>query len=106
MSRGLGWLQREILETLDKARPGVYYEQLGIYDVGRTKVHLAKKLGRMGWNDHAHQPCVQPAFQASFSRAMRTLVDRGLLIRVTLPSSSAWNQGRQLRYVRRPPAAQ
>jgi hypothetical protein len=70
MSRGLGTLQRAILEALPTAE--VY---LGVYDLRAVKFTLAKQWGAWdGWN-------LDSSFEASFSRAVRTLITRGYVQR-------------------------
>jgi hypothetical protein len=65
MSRGLGKLQREIMERLDHAetRPGS-----NAYDLRRLRRVIAgEEYGKNG------------AFQASFCRAVHGLINRGIL---------------------------
>ncbi len=118
MSRGLGRLQREILDTLDDAKQETvsyrggynhlalgrevlaagrsrfdedFYRRLGIvvrdhgrkarlpegvYDLAASRQHLRQAApGRVD-----HGGGATPAFQAAFSRAVRGLVQRGLLV--------------------------
>jgi hypothetical protein len=94
MSKGLGQLQREILAAIDKYRndpqlcwrggevvpSGAVYAvaagvefQLpdGVFDIRGIARFVGKKLNRS-----------DAAFQASYSRAVRQLVHRGLLVAV------------------------
>jgi hypothetical protein len=70
MSRGLGKLQRAILEVL----PDHTADYCDVYDVRAIKWALAYRWGAV-YRDW----CISAEFEASFSRAMRTLVKRGLL---------------------------
>jgi hypothetical protein len=72
MSRGLGSLQRAILEVL----PDHPADYIGVYDVRAMKWTLARRWGAV-YGDW----CISAEFEASFSRAMRTLVTRGLIQR-------------------------
>lgn len=68
MSRGLGKLQRAILEALDAdSTPG------GVYNWSAIRAAVAKQVGGYG------RYGMTSAFEASFSRAMRTLSQRGLV---------------------------
>jgi hypothetical protein len=106
MSRGLGKLQREILETLDDAKR--HFGEDYSYHGGFTKFGIAARWKLPGWVVHrgaafrlgeamydlrascrylAHRHdaldrgrWLDPRFQASFSRAVRSLVKRGLLV--------------------------
>jgi hypothetical protein len=87
MSRGLGALQREILAALNEEH---WYSQIirtydgrVIYDLLAVKNTLAQGKGR---TDRLYVPELQAvyvwhtgAFTAAFSRAIRTLVSRGVL---------------------------
>jgi hypothetical protein len=112
MTREIGWLQREILETLEDAkaapvwykggrahvpyadRPGIDWEpgwvMAGgssvrlpdrVYDLRASCRFLAERHGKTHTSrEERHPPTwVDTAFQASFSRAVRTLVRRGAL---------------------------
>jgi hypothetical protein len=72
MSRGLGKLQRAILEVLPD-HPADYAE---VYDLRAIKWTLAYRWGAV-YRDW----CIDAAFEAAFSRAVRTLVTRRLLRR-------------------------
>ena len=97
MSRGLGWLQREIIDTLEEAKQQTtrykgagYYGGYGpgwikcrgidieladhVYDLRASMIYLARKHNRI-----SHCSYAESAFQASFSRAVRGLTKRGLL---------------------------
>jgi hypothetical protein len=105
MSRGLGTMQRRILETLDEARAampryagvdwspvrsrqdGIRYEWIvlgqtrvklpqGIYDLRCSARYLAEVDG------HCFGGHPTLAFTATFSRAVRGLLDRGQLFRL------------------------
>jgi hypothetical protein len=65
MSRGLGKLQRAILEALPTTE--IY---AGVYDLSALKRALAEPGS-----------CYTASFEAAFSRAVRTLMARGLLQR-------------------------
>jgi hypothetical protein len=104
MSRGLGKLQREIIETLEEAKQhfsDVFYRGGGslatyrcshglgwvimgkshfriaddIYDLRASSLHLAERHDAFRFG-------IEPKFQAAFSRAARTLVARGRLLPV------------------------
>jgi hypothetical protein len=70
MSPGLGTLQRAILEALPTAE--VY---IGVYDVRRLKREVADQ-----WNAW-YGAYLTASFEASFSRAVRTLIARGYVER-------------------------
>ena len=79
MSRGLGKLQRAILDALP-AHEHTNYP--GVYNLFRLRVALAQEWGktyeyrkRYGGTGIA----VDSSFAACFSRAVRTLMERGLL---------------------------
>ena len=95
MSRGLGWLQVEILATLEEAK-GFYRSYCGghwdvptwsyprggrvlladgMYDLRTSCKYLARKHGRL----QACPAFISEVFQSAFSRAVRTLVSRGKL---------------------------
>ena len=91
MSSGIGWLQREILETLDDAKSsGVHYQggnhfwmkpgsvvsrgrewqmPADVYDLRASLKFLAKKHGAI-----THCDFVAEAFRCAFSRAVRRLI--------------------------------
>ena len=88
MSRGLGAIQREILDTLDEARlkylgPNGYTWYLNcyvslrpdVYDMRATADYLMRLRG-MNWHEGP--------FQASLSRAIHSLVKRGILTRLRM----------------------
>jgi hypothetical protein len=78
MSRGLGSLQREILATLNQDHEADFVsdDYHAVYDLLAVKRTLAaRRQGRLCQLD------CSPAFEASFSRAIRMLVTRGLLRR-------------------------
>jgi hypothetical protein len=89
MSRGLGSMQREIMAELD-ARPPIYSgewrgEQWDVFDLTPVRDEIARRRGAL----HAMQKYygkrpyyIDGGLEASFSRALRRLVNRGLLIRV------------------------
>jgi len=117
MSRGLGRMQRDILDTLDEAKAAALpYQGRSIllthpepgwvshrgqrfrmdgdcYDLRASLRFLAHRAGQT----YAPEAYVCGAFQSSFSRAARGLLARGLL--------TATNRGhsRHVRFVRRPP---
>jgi hypothetical protein len=72
MSRGLGKLQRAILEVL----PNHTADYADVYDLRAIKWALAYRCGAV-----YHDWCINGEFEASFSRAVCTLVKRGLLQR-------------------------
>lgn len=97
MSKGLGWLQHEIINTLEEAkqetrsyRGAGYYGGKGpgwvkcrginaelapgVYDLRASALYLAKKH-----NGISHANYIDSTFQASFSRAVRGLIDRGII---------------------------
>jgi hypothetical protein len=97
MSRGLGWLQRAIIDTLDQAKQETeYYNGAGyygfrgpgwvkcrdvdvklaahVYDLRASAKYLAKKH-----NGISHANYIDTVFQASFSRAVKGLIDRGII---------------------------
>ena len=86
MSRGLGKLQREILRTLNKDHEAdfVSHDFRTVYDLLAVKMTLvARDKAR---TDRLYVPELRAvyiwhtgAFTAAFSRAIRTLVKRGLL---------------------------
>jgi hypothetical protein len=88
MSRGLGRLQREILAALDADHEAnfVSYDGRPVYDMLAVKETLAARgPGRIC---RLYVPELQAiyrwrsgAFEASFSRAIHTLVQRGILRR-------------------------
>jgi hypothetical protein len=130
MSRGLGWLQREILDTLDvaatgpgagtDARPrGVSVEGLwvtvpdDVYDMRASCYYLATRHQQTVYDIISQKRCVRAAFQTSFSRAVKTLIVRGHLAwcdpwgRAYEPWWILLPHRRQHRFVRRPdPTAQ
>jgi hypothetical protein len=88
MSRGLGALQREILAALDEDHQAdfVSYDHRTVYDLLAVKETLAARgHGRLCRMYVPEIPELyvwrSGAFEASFSRAIRTLVTRGLLRR-------------------------
>jgi hypothetical protein len=88
MSRGLGSLQREILAALDEAHEADFrsYDGRTVYDLLAVKETLAAGgQGRLRqlWVPEIPELLVwrSGAFEASFSRAIRALVKRGLLRR-------------------------
>jgi hypothetical protein len=92
MSRGFGALQREILETLDEDHLAEYvtYDRRPIYNLLAVKATLAQVKGR---TDRLYVPELQAvyvwhtgAFTAAFSRAIRTLIKRGVLRAQYLPT--------------------
>lgn len=117
--QGLGRLQREILETLEQAKKdqrhyhgkgnwwdkeigGVYCRGRNvilaedIYDLRGTMKYLARKLGKF-----SHCSYVSPCFEASFSRAIRGLIQKGYLTKqdYLLPDGSFFTGYRQIRFV-------
>ena len=101
MSRGLGWLQGEILATLEEAKETYRNYCGGNWDVppwsyprgGRVcladGVYDLRVSGRFLWKKHRkaiHANLQTEAFQAAFSRANRTLVSRGQLQPLSLVS--------------------
>jgi hypothetical protein len=93
MSKGLGWLQQEILNSLSQAKnTESFYTGKGfwgdgyvhahgfdvvlddqVYDLRETLKHLAKK------HEKIYASYVRGSFQASFSRAVKSLLKRGYL---------------------------
>jgi dienelactone hydrolase len=124
MSRGLGRLQREILDTLDEAKASIDRYHGGgrqgagwvranfrewklpddTYDLRASLRYLAARHGkvhRAGSVGCCNTGYVDGAFQASFSRAARSLVDRGELVRAK--HYSIYNSTKQqTRFVQRP----
>jgi hypothetical protein len=110
MSRGLGRLQREILETLEEAKQadvlyggmvsvwgtakhdpnraawhGLVFElESGMYNLRKSRAYLAKKheLNRLLWEWNR--------FQSSFWRAARKLIERGLLVKTDCRRGEIW----------------
>jgi hypothetical protein len=103
MSRGLGKLQREILDALEpaakwaatalytgkgyrdgegnvRARSRHVTLKPGVYDLRATLRYMAKQRGAT----YANGSFVNNSFQASFSRAARGLVERGYLTEYSL----------------------
>jgi len=83
MSKGLGKMQRLIVDELRNTRGGVWIERpwsfdvdcpAGVYDLREVSQALARRHGGIS---HCH--FTSPAWQASFSRAVRGLVNRGLI---------------------------
>ena len=92
MSRGLGKLQREILDTLDEDHLADYvtHDRRPIYNLLAVKETLAQVKGR---TDRLYVPELQAvyvwhtgAFTSAFSRAIRTLIKRGVLSAHYLPT--------------------
>jgi hypothetical protein len=88
MSRGLGSLQREILATLDQEHQADFcsFDYRTVYDLLAVKETLAARgqgrLCRMYVPELSESYVWRSgAFEASFSRAIRTLVKRGVLRR-------------------------
>jgi hypothetical protein len=102
MGKGLGWLQREILDTLQEAKQETrYYFGAGwyggkgpgwvkskghdvllqdhVYDLRASERFLAKKHQRF-----SHATYISSSFQSSFSRAVKGLLERGLLQKLDL----------------------
>jgi hypothetical protein len=93
MSRGLGALQREILGALDAEHQefGTTYDRRPYYDLHAVKETLARRgawrLCRLHVTElQAVYVWYSGPFEASFSRAVRTLVKRGVLRREILPT--------------------
>jgi hypothetical protein len=94
VSRGLGALQREILEALTTEHETDRYvtvDRRPIYDLLAVKLTLAERV--KGRKDRLYVPELQAvyvwitgAFTASFSRAVKTLVARGCLERHYFPT--------------------
>jgi hypothetical protein len=106
MSKGLGKLQREILEALEEAKikaldvENLYYNGMGltwkpgwvfykgrdvkipddVYDLRVTVKFLAKKYGKT----YCRGCYVESSFQASFSRAVKSLIKRQILKKLDL----------------------
>jgi hypothetical protein len=98
MPRGLGWLQREILEAMQAEAPTVYIEgtPCKLYSTRSVLRQLSKEHGqghkiRSEYSQSGDSWSVYPGFQASFSRALHSLVRRGELVR--------YGAGPQLRFV-------
>jgi hypothetical protein len=83
MSRGLGSLQREILATLNRGHEADFVsdDYHAVYDLRAVKRTLAAR--RQDRLPRLHYP----AFEASFSRAIDTLIGRGLLRREFPPNA-------------------
>jgi hypothetical protein len=87
MSRGLGTLQREILEALNEAHEADFLSSRDfrtVYDLSAVKETLATRgKGRLCQmyvpELGARYVWRSGAFEASFSRAIRTLITRGVL---------------------------
>ena len=108
MSRGLGWMQREVLATLDAAEaaplrydrgramppagmPGrvvLQGEEVdlpdGVYDLRASVQFLARRHGQASGRPQGRSPYAAPArihedFRISFYRAARSLIRRGHL---------------------------
>jgi hypothetical protein len=86
MSRGIGTLQREILEALNEAHEADFlsYDYRTVYDLSAVKATLAARgKGRLCQmyvpELGARYVWRSGAFEASFSRAIRTLIARGVL---------------------------
>ena len=93
MSRGLGRVQREILDTID-ALPW-WHAISGWHDLRAIKKQVALLDESRTYGSH-NQWC-HGSFDVTFHRATHALVKRGLLERAhDAPDTS------QLRYVRRP----
>ena len=93
MSRGLGKLQRAILAEFETPGPPSNWEHAELPDDCRDRRTLCKKLARhMGGMDR--ETWISIAWSASFSRAVRTLFERGELERpglVRLPNPPPWD---------------
>jgi hypothetical protein len=130
MSRGLGRLQREILDTLDEAKAatvpyaggGAHQGMLteggpgwvqsngrrwklpeDTYDLRASLRYLATRHGKVrgaGRAGYCYAGYVDGAFQASFSRAARGLVARGELVR--MKHYNPYSTKQQTRFVQRP----
>jgi hypothetical protein len=98
MSRGLGALQREILAALDEAHEADFLSSRDfrrVYDLLAVKETLAARgKGRLC---RMYVPALgeryvwrSGAFEASFSRAIRTLITRGLLRKEIGPRTADW----------------
>jgi hypothetical protein len=83
MSRGLGSLQREILATLNQDHEADFMsdDYHAVYNLLAVKRTLAARRQDRLCRLH------YPAFEASFSRAIDTLVQRGLLRREWRPNA-------------------
>jgi hypothetical protein len=108
MGRGLGWLQREVLATLDEAKgtplryagsrataldgaPGRvavhgYVTNLpdGVYDLRASLQFLARQHGKahtdtLGRSSGVSDKFIEATFRISFYRAVRSLIRRGIL---------------------------
>ena len=110
MSRGLGRLQREILETLEQVKQAdvlyggmvfvwgtakldpnraawhgsVFELESGAYDLRKSRAYLLKKRG-IRISESAH-----PQFISSFWRAARKLIERGVLVEVDCRRGQTW----------------
>jgi predicted deacylase len=110
MSRGLGSLQREILAALDKAHEADFCssDYRTVYDLLAVKETLAARgQGRLCqlWVPEIPEFLVwrSGAFEASFSRAIRTLVKRGVLRREWKRNNRGWIDTYHTAYVSRQP---
>jgi hypothetical protein len=83
MSHGLGKMQRLIMEELRSSKGGVWIERPwsfdvdcpeGVYDLRAISFKLARQHGGI-----SHCNFILAAWQASFSRAVRGLVKRGVI---------------------------
>ena len=110
MSRGLGALQREILETLDQADQADYvtYDRRPIYSLHSLKAILVER-GK-GRTARLYVPELRAvyvwqtnAFTAAFSRAIKTLITRGILSREWLPQRNGNVDFSHIHFVSRPP---
>ena len=95
MSRGLGRLQREILAAMDADHEAefVTIDRRPIYDLYAIKATLAQRgYGRLCrvWVPRIPEMYIwtSGAFTASFSRAIKTLLARGLVQRHELPTQA------------------
>jgi hypothetical protein len=107
MSRGLGKLQRAILTALPAHELEKYP---GVYDLKKLRLALAHEWGKTHVLMKYGRPCgfwIGGAFTACFSRAVQSLMRRGLLTTLREPLGSAgvfgdvWDWARwRLPYVR------
>jgi hypothetical protein len=110
VSRGLGWLQRAILATLEEVGPARSAASgtartlpPGVYDLHHSRRLLAARHGKTAGR------LIDETFRTSFSRAVHRLVARGALLGCDgdgqpLPPRQRRVGGRRqrLRFVRRP----
>lgn len=79
MGRGLGSIQREIISVIDAGEPWWISEGSGIYCVASLKRAVAEREPESRVRTYRSGPGYTGSFDTSFSRAIRSLIQRGML---------------------------